>query len=341
MVSRNARLATLALATILGATAKSTAQDNRAFTSRGTAKVATTDEMKDFVARLKNSNISTNASATDFGSLLTLLEGLREALSVPENITAFRAADDRIAVTQLVSIAQAENAGLRFNAASILANVTDNSTLCVILDKVIDRGTDIGARYNLLQTVKVVSTFANRDNSYWIRSAVDQIRNSSESRSDVGKTLQVLSQIDQFLLSQRDQFKSLTMRDQFSGEHFRQCADLPGIASMEATKRDYTLYIHSKRSSAEIDKLKTILSEAGFRVSGPDADIDPAGGSAIEYSTRNKSTAGWNRNIAQFVADTISAKFSDRLTATQTTFTLGMKVRGQTSPDDKSIGVWF
>jgi len=162
--------------------------------------------MKDWMRQLSDAARG-GSNSTDPGNSLAMLEKMRFYLGASSNIEEFRSNDDQKVISRLASLASADDSGLRFNAASILANVTDNTTLCVVLEKILDRNIDVAARFNLLQTAKVVSTFSTRDNSYWIRSTVNQVRSWSEGRKDSDRTLQVLSQIEQLLDTQKEQFR--------------------------------------------------------------------------------------------------------------------------------------
>ena len=291
-------------------------------------------EMKDWMRQLSNA-ANGATSSTDPSNSLGMLEKMRLYLGLPSNIEEFRRDDDQKVISRLAFLASVDDAGLRYNAASILANVTDNTTLCVVLEKILDRNIDLAARFNLLQTVKVVSTFSTRDNSYWIRSAVNQVRSLSEGRKDTERTLQVLAQIEQQLDTQKDQFRASSL-PMIAPAAYQKCIQLPSIASFEATRNAYKVYVHTKRPASDVTKIKSVLTGVGLNYAGDDQDEDPAGGRAVDYSTQgNRKT---NQDVAQFIADTVNAYFFQ---PTSPDSPIGMKARPQSSAPEKAFGIWF
>jgi hypothetical protein len=324
------RLFTLASIVLISSQASVLGQDGKS----SIPTVSATD-MKDWMRQVSDAARG-GSNSTDPSSSLAMLEKMRFYLGASSNIEEFRRNDDQKVISRLASLASADDSGLRFNAASILANVTDNTTLCVVLEKILDRNIDVAARFNLLQTVKVVSTFSTRDNSYWIRSTVNQVRLWSEGRKDSDRTLQVLGQIEQLLDTQKEQFRvsSLPM---LAPAQYKECVQLPSIALFEAARSAYTIYVHTKGPTLDAAKPpKAVLTEAGFSYGGEDQKEDTAGGRAIDYSTQGNRKA--NQDIAQFVADTINAHFFH---PPPPNLPAGVIVRPQPSMAEKSVVVWF
>jgi hypothetical protein len=293
-----------------------------------------TSDMKEWIRQISAVTVGGSLS-TETSGLLVLLEKMRLSLTSSSNIEEFRRNDDQNLISRLATIATADDAGLRFNSASILANVTDNTTLCVVLDKSLDRSIDIAARFNLLQTVKVVSTFSTRDNSYWIRSTINQIRSSSERKKDLDRTLQVLDQIDQSLDSQKDQFRASSLAV-VAPAQFQQCIRLPSIAAFEADRKSYKVYVHTKRSPTDVAKLKLAVIGAGLNYVGDDSDEDPAGGLSVDFSTQGLRKK--NQDAAQYVADTVNAYFPQSGAGGAA---LGLRARPQSAAPEKALGIWF
>jgi hypothetical protein len=269
-------------------------------------------------------------SSRNPSGLVPFLERMNFALRSQANVAVFRQIDDQKAIGQLANIATFEDPGVRFNVSSILANVTDNTTLCVVLDKILDRDIDMGARFNLLQTAKVVAGYATRENAYWIRSVVQSLRGSSNNSSNLARTLQTLDQIEQALDSEKDQFRIRTLL-KIAPTEYQQCLQLPSIASFHTQLKSYRLYIHSNQSTAPAT-LKQTLIDAGFSEPGFDEDKDPAGGLSVDYSLGGDSKK--NRNVALLVADTINALLAQGG---------GGRVapRPQSAPISSALGIWF
>jgi len=324
------RLFTIAGLVAMGLPAAVVGQDGKS-----SIPAVSASEMKDWMRQLTDSARGASSS-TDQGNSLALLEKMRFYLGASDNIVTFRLNDDQKVISRLATLASADDAGLRYNAASILANVADNTTLCVVLEKILDRSIDVAARFNLLQTAKVVSTFSTRDNTYWIRSTVNQIRSWSEGRKDSDRTLQVLSQIEQSLDNQREQFRATSLLV-LAPTQYRECIELSTIAAFETARKAYTVHVHTKRPAPDTDKLKAVLTEAGFSYGGVDESEDPAGGRAIDYSTQgNRKT---NQDVAQFVADTINAHF---FRSPPLDLSSDLKARAAPSPTpEKNLAVWF
>jgi hypothetical protein len=163
---------------------------------------------------------------------------------------------------------------------------------------------------------------------------VNQVRSSAEGRKDLDRTLQALSQIEQFLDMQRDQFRVTSLKVLAAAE-FQNCIRLPSIAGFEAVRQSYKIYVHSSRLRSDVDKLKDALTSAGFSYVGDDTNRDVVGGLGVDYSTRGNRKA--NADIAQLVADTVNSYFLPPASPNLNV----VKPRPQSQADEKNLGIYF
>jgi hypothetical protein len=124
-------------------------------------------------------------------------------------IYAFRNSDDIATAAVLSYGARSDNVDLRVNSVLILANVIDNSTVCVPLTHLNDRSlldssNGINGRYNLLGIVSVVAPWALNENYYNMQNTVALIRRSVDpADQNLSGTLNLLTNIEQRLQSQK------------------------------------------------------------------------------------------------------------------------------------------
>lgn len=90
----------------------------------------------------------------------------------------------------------------------------------------------------------------------------------------------------------------------------------------------YKIFLHTKRPTADVDRLTQALKIAGFTVVGADADADPVGGSAVDYS------AGGDRQNSAEVASLIASITNKTLGTT-------LAARPQSQTTELRFGVWF
>jgi hypothetical protein len=123
-------------------------------------------------------------------------------------ITAFRNLDN-LDVTWVLSYGvRNQNPDIRLNALLILANVIDNTTLCVPLDHVFDEAleqSDHGkrGRANLLSVISVVAPWAYRENFKNIEAARDFVQRKVTGKDEFRDTQTILKNITERLASQR------------------------------------------------------------------------------------------------------------------------------------------
>jgi hypothetical protein len=139
--------------------------------------------------------IVTQIPPKDYGSVLDLLQRTRDATDEPQAIDEFRDDDDLAVIETLVDMAALDDRGIRINATLILANVVDNTTLCALIDRLLAGNLSDNARYNLLQVVKVVASYARQENRAWIQAALEQTRVQIGNSESTARTSALVGEI--------------------------------------------------------------------------------------------------------------------------------------------------
>ncbi len=121
---------------------------------------------------------------------------------IREFIEAFRSLDNLEVTTVLSYGARSDERDVRSNALLILANVIDNSTLCVPLDHLYDPQINMNGRANLLAVVSVVASWAYRENYDNIRKMYEFFSPKITNDPDVRQTREILDNIKKRLNSQ-------------------------------------------------------------------------------------------------------------------------------------------
>jgi TIR domain-containing protein len=101
-----------------------------------------------------------------------------------------------------------------------------------------------------------------------------------------------------------------------------------GQSTPRSLPAEYRIFLHSKRPAAEVNKVKDVLSAAGYSVSGVDTKVDEIGGNGIDYSTKDS-----HRNFqpeAEKIADVINRALGTNL-----------KPRQQSTAEPGYFGIWF
>jgi hypothetical protein len=83
-----------------------------------------------------------------------------------------RANANKKAIENLILAARSPNKELRINATHVLANVVDNTNLCLLLPHFRDPGLTPDGRINLLQVAQVASSYAFKENAESTKKAV-------------------------------------------------------------------------------------------------------------------------------------------------------------------------
>ncbi|WP_035641926.1 hypothetical protein [Bradyrhizobium sp. ORS 375] len=107
-------------------------------------------------------------------SAVILTDVVRAILSNdPQAILRFRQCTTDAVIRPLVWAARGDNQRLRVNAANILANVIDNTTVCFVLHHLRDSGITASGRANLLGITNSMASYAYRENVASIMKTLD------------------------------------------------------------------------------------------------------------------------------------------------------------------------
>jgi hypothetical protein len=136
---------------------------------------------------------ATTPSDPELASVLPITDALRAILVNKDgSIQAFRTTPGKDkAVRTLIWGARSGNQPLRINSTYSLANVTDNTTLCYVLDHLQDKQLSPDGRVNLLQVAMPVASYAYSENfdatKITIAAVRDTIKNSKEKFEQTAK----------------------------------------------------------------------------------------------------------------------------------------------------------
>ncbi len=118
-------------------------------------------------------------------------EGGRDA------ITLFRKSDDHDVIVTLVRAARGQDRGIRINATLILANVADNSSVCVAIDELRDPKLDDNGRINLLQVVRTVASYMYKESWQAANKSLRVVESRLDRKSqDYKRSLNLIRDID-------------------------------------------------------------------------------------------------------------------------------------------------
>jgi hypothetical protein len=151
-----------------------------------------------------------NVTSTDIdpiqGHWLLRITGAIRSILTTRGTTAireFRAVDDIATTSVLAFAARSADAGLRINATLVLADVIDDSTVCVPIDHLYDpslTSSEGGAsgRINLIGVVSVVAPWAYRPNFQNIERLLEKL-NADVKGQDVAQTKEVIANLQERL----------------------------------------------------------------------------------------------------------------------------------------------
>lgn len=136
-------------------------------------------------------------------------------------IIQFRKQANRDAIITLVRAARGEDRGIRINATLILANVIDNSFVCLAIDELRDPELQDNGRFNLLQIVRTVASYMYKENWDATKKTIDAIKLQLERRGRVEyeKSLKMIEDIDQRLRRNDRQGREAPSRHKFCAQY--------------------------------------------------------------------------------------------------------------------------
>ena len=140
-----------------------------------------------------------NPGRTDETYLVAITDVVRTVIANNNSATdLFRKSDDisgingSKVVQTLAWSARGDNKDLRINATYILANVVDNSNVCVVLDHLRDPKLPENGRVNLLQVVVPVASYAYKDTMDQINKTMDVVEKKDPKNARIGEIKQRL-----------------------------------------------------------------------------------------------------------------------------------------------------
>lgn len=191
----------------------------------GVAQSFSRGQMEDLLTELQSLSRQPAGSGPDY-RVVWLLNEINENVSTVQSIQSFRSWDrDDELVSELIPYAAGEFSTLRIPATRILANVVDNTNVCLVIAHLRDGGeVTVDGRYNLLQVVRQVSNYAWIDTGVWIDRFVHSSLLTVAETPDLQRTELLLRQIQVILES-----RSIGINDRLSDlspRNFATCVDL-------------------------------------------------------------------------------------------------------------------
>jgi hypothetical protein len=128
---------------------------------------------------------------------IVLTDVVRTTLATSDQtIYLFRRCRDDKAIRALIAAARGDDTTLRINATSILADVVDNTTLCLIFPNLRDKTISTNGLTNLLGVTASVAGYAYKENYQQLSATITDIqRNIDNSKSDSGQIQKVITEI--------------------------------------------------------------------------------------------------------------------------------------------------
>lgn len=165
-----------------------------------------TDTMRclvDILAEMRRVVISPTIDDQTTTQLVRVTGALRSILSTQGNgaIRSYRRFDSPDATIALAFAARSQDPSLRINATLILADVIDNTTVCVAIDHLYDpdllkpSGGDSG-RINLIGVVSVAAPWSYRENFDNITRLAAKLRRDLSGQDNVSQTREVLANLE-------------------------------------------------------------------------------------------------------------------------------------------------
>ena len=117
--------------------------------------------------------------------------------STDQAIQFFRQCDNDRVIKRLAWAARGEETALRINAANILANATDNTTICFVLHHLRDPSIDVRGRANLLGVAVAVAGYAYSENVKAIDDTLKKVAEKlSSSTEGLAQTQKLMNEVD-------------------------------------------------------------------------------------------------------------------------------------------------
>lgn len=178
-------------------------QQNRSLS--GDLLFGSSGTMRCLIEMLREPGISVTSTEIDpiQGHWLLRITGAIRSILTTRGTSAireFRAVDDLATTSVLAFAARSADAGLRVNATLVLADVTDDSTVCVPIDHLYDPALVASkdgekARRNLIGVVSVVAPWAYRPTYQNIERLLERLNADVKGQADVAQTREVIANL--------------------------------------------------------------------------------------------------------------------------------------------------
>ena len=196
----------------------------------GTSFGESNDQVKPYLKRLESSNVADSTAAAKFlvdnwkNSLMPLIielatfekiaasptqsdddvkamiavtDVLRTILANKEKegaLNDFTDHDSAQVIVALAWMARGNVRALRINSTYILANVVDNTNVCIVLDHLRDPKIHVDGRINLLQAIQPVASSAYQDNAELIKNSLTVVERNAGNDTKVSALINEINQ---------------------------------------------------------------------------------------------------------------------------------------------------
>lgn len=210
------------------------------------------DQLDNWLERFKLYRSDT-LSQQPAGPVVPMLQELRNWTATKSAIMTFRTWNDNDdAVRSIIPFAAGYSEEARIPATLILANVVDNTNICYVIAYVkLAPEMDPSGRFNLLQVILQVSSYAYRDTAEWISDLVGELSKELKTEESAGKTKKILSLI-QSRLQSRELGQGQSLSILFSGK-YKNC-----MTALSAGGSEY-LYVDDDDFSFSPEDLNSLL----------------------------------------------------------------------------------
>jgi hypothetical protein len=158
-------------------------------------KLGRTIDSPRFDADLQKKFLSTTGALRSIIARLTASDQAGDGKEMQKFVSEFRRLDNLTVASALTFGARNDDRDVRLNAMLVLANVVDNSTLCVPLDHLYDPGINPSGRANLLGVVSVVAPWAYAENFKNIEAMYKMMTAKTKGSAEFKQTNEILDNI--------------------------------------------------------------------------------------------------------------------------------------------------
>lgn len=168
-----------------------------------------------YLRTLQNTITSPNIENSDVlprflratGAVRIIMANNTDPKALSAIIKAFREANDLPVTTVLTFAARSDDYNARLNSMLILANVIDNTTVCVPLDHLYDPNITVNGRANLLSIVSVVAPWAYFENWTNIKATIGVMESNPAIMNDArySQTREILQNVKSRLESNTEE----------------------------------------------------------------------------------------------------------------------------------------